>query len=293
MKTRNLKGFTLIELLVVIAIIAILAAILFPVFAQARTAAKKTATVAAMKQQALSVIMYSDDNDDIVPPRSRWEGFTAPAGQRFYTWERLVQPYTKNWQIFMSSEDSRPKYNAPFAQGYRRSFAGAANMFITEQDTTANTTTTSAKKPSRTLSGVPQPADTILLGMKFMNHRTIANYWDDKTWGNEAVIFNTRSANMPLSDIRAPHGEIQNVYGGSSVWAYSDGHVKVIRAGGYATNLLTGMQNNVHGTVLPGYEQRAAYWVATFLPAWDGGISCLDAEPIVDSSQNDCKLPGE
>jgi prepilin-type N-terminal cleavage/methylation domain-containing protein len=60
-------GFTLIELLVVIAIIAILAAILFPVFAQAKVAAKKTADLSNTKQLALGTVMYSTDNDDLFP----------------------------------------------------------------------------------------------------------------------------------------------------------------------------------------------------------------------------------
>jgi prepilin-type N-terminal cleavage/methylation domain-containing protein len=61
---RNRSAFTLIELLVVIAIIAILAAILFPVFAQAKLAAKGTASLSNTKQQSLGVIMYTNDYDD-------------------------------------------------------------------------------------------------------------------------------------------------------------------------------------------------------------------------------------
>src|ERR1700759_5194353 len=61
------KGFTLIELLVVIAIIAILAAILFPVFAQAKEAAKKTTCLSNMKQLTLGVLMYQGDSDDALP----------------------------------------------------------------------------------------------------------------------------------------------------------------------------------------------------------------------------------
>ena len=60
-------AFTLIELLVVIAIIAILAAILFPVFAQAKEAAKKTTTLSNLKQTATAILMYSGDNDDYFP----------------------------------------------------------------------------------------------------------------------------------------------------------------------------------------------------------------------------------
>ena len=61
------KAFTLIELLVVIAIIAILAAILFPVFAQAKAAAKKAVSISNQKQISLSIIMYGGDFDDMYP----------------------------------------------------------------------------------------------------------------------------------------------------------------------------------------------------------------------------------
>jgi len=68
----NRRAFTLIELLVVIAIIAILAAILFPVFAQAKLAAKGAASISNIKQIALSSIMYSDDNDDVMVKAGAW-----------------------------------------------------------------------------------------------------------------------------------------------------------------------------------------------------------------------------
>ncbi len=64
------KAFTLIELLVVIAIIAILAAILFPVFAQAKMAAKKSVDLSNMKQQGLAIVMYANDYDDTAPAKT-------------------------------------------------------------------------------------------------------------------------------------------------------------------------------------------------------------------------------
>lgn len=83
------RGFTLIELLVVIAIIAILAAILFPVFAQAKAAAKRTATISNLKQNVLAVNMYATDYDDLVP--LVWQDWP----NNLFIIQKLY-PYTKN-----------------------------------------------------------------------------------------------------------------------------------------------------------------------------------------------------
>jgi prepilin-type N-terminal cleavage/methylation domain-containing protein/prepilin-type processing-associated H-X9-DG protein len=102
------RAFTLIELLVVIAIIAILAAILFPVFAQAKMAAKKTACLSNTKQVALSAIMYGADYDDFLP-LSISGSYFGDAGPRLdsilpnhaVTWVFLVQPYIKTLQMMV------------------------------------------------------------------------------------------------------------------------------------------------------------------------------------------------
>jgi len=88
------KGFTLIELLVVIAIIAILAAILFPVFAQAKLAAKKTTDLSNLKQFGLAAMMYSSDSDDYFPRNDYLRvGFQTWAP---FTWREAVGGYVKN-----------------------------------------------------------------------------------------------------------------------------------------------------------------------------------------------------
>ena len=80
MQTRTNRGFTLIELLVVIAIIAILAAILFPVFAQARDAARRANCISDLRQIALAHQMYVQDNDDALPSFDAWRGaFSEPS----------------------------------------------------------------------------------------------------------------------------------------------------------------------------------------------------------------------
>ena len=93
------RAFTLIELLVVIAIIAILAAILFPVFAQAKEAAKKTKSLAQMRQLSASVMMYAGDYDDYFVPASNR---AVPAGQDPTVWPPLVNPYVKNEEMFVA-----------------------------------------------------------------------------------------------------------------------------------------------------------------------------------------------
>ena len=99
------KAFTLIELLVVIAIIAILAAILFPVFAQAKEAAKKTSCLSNDKQMATALFMYAGDSDDMLCQTS-WEKDAAHPYQ--VHWSFLMQPYIKNYQMFQCPSNSTP-----------------------------------------------------------------------------------------------------------------------------------------------------------------------------------------
>ncbi|RYG44583.1 prepilin-type N-terminal cleavage/methylation domain-containing protein [bacterium] len=98
------KAFTLIELLVVIAIIAILAAILFPVFAQAKLAAKKSADLSNTKQQGTALQIYLGDSDDTYPSAYYYPDDNSSAGG-YAHWSGVLQPYIKSTDMFVSPGD--------------------------------------------------------------------------------------------------------------------------------------------------------------------------------------------
>ena len=101
------RAFTLIELLVVIAIIAILAAILFPVFARAREKARQASCQSNEKQIILACIMYKTDYDGRFPRNctSSSSGSCVAPG---WDWREVTQPYTKNWQLFCCPSSDGP-----------------------------------------------------------------------------------------------------------------------------------------------------------------------------------------
>ena len=102
-------AFTLIELLVVIAIIAILAAILFPVFARARENARRSSCQSNLKQIALGMMQYTQDYDErSVPVRA------GGSGSAYFVWNDIVQPYLKSTQIFVCPSDSSSSHKLSY-----------------------------------------------------------------------------------------------------------------------------------------------------------------------------------
>ncbi|MBL8049294.1 MAG: prepilin-type N-terminal cleavage/methylation domain-containing protein [Chthonomonas sp.] len=170
------KAFTLIELLVVIAIIAILAAILFPVFTQAKVAAKKTAAISNQKQISLGFMMYTDQNDSQYPRRSGCEGGTslnpalntgttlrcaAPSfahSMTWQSWQKYVLPYVKSVPLF--EHPMRTKNAADWQNNGQLLNAFAINLGITGAAVTAFTST---PWTGGTQEGIPTPSETMLL----------------------------------------------------------------------------------------------------------------------------------
>ncbi len=132
-RSRSRSAFTLIELLVVIAIIAILAAILFPVFAQAREKARQTSCLSNLKQIGTGMMMYAQDADNLLPPYQYPESYIIAA---------RLDPYTKNRQIFkcpssaydMGSMQAKQTHNGDGTYNY---IANPANFGIKSNSTQA------------------------------------------------------------------------------------------------------------------------------------------------------------
>jgi prepilin-type N-terminal cleavage/methylation domain-containing protein/prepilin-type processing-associated H-X9-DG protein len=105
------RGFTLIELLVVIAIIAILAAILFPVFAQAREKARQISCASQENQIGLAMMQYLQDNDDRYPEVD-YNGTPGPNGNALVTWTWEIMPYIKDWNVMRCPDFNGNPFNA-------------------------------------------------------------------------------------------------------------------------------------------------------------------------------------
>ncbi len=223
------KGFTLIELLVVIAIIAILAAILFPVFARARENARRASCQSNLKQIGLGVMQYIQDYDEQYP---LWNISNAPYAyippnnggyyDGFWTygnWRYTIQPYVKSTQIFTCPSTIKPRagiYLAPNSDGSNGQSFPDANNYGANESVIGNNTPFSAAG----INGVallPMIADSSFY--LFTDPRRVIN-----------ANFNTGNT---YAAPEAPDGKLSRHLGGSNI-AFADGHVKFMNQGAMA-----------------------------------------------------------
>jgi len=151
------KGFTLIELLVVIAIIAILAAILFPVFARARENARRSSCLSNMKQIGLGIQMYTQDYDEkIVRYRYLVNGSTSS----YYGWQAALYPYVKSTQLFVCPSATKLAPAACTSAGYDPTYVSTtgtgSGSYGYNYDYLGNTTDIA-------LAAITVPSETVMI----------------------------------------------------------------------------------------------------------------------------------
>jgi len=225
MRSRTKNGFTLIELLVVIAIIAILAAILFPVFAQAREKARQITCTSNQKEIGIAILQYVQDYDETIPPSNYNDVATGSPD----TWMNIIDAYVKagypNHAVATGSQIASvftcPDYQATAVTANAtpaHSYVANANImppWIT------GTGETAATNPPLTIAALHAPASVVLIGEAAGGSRIF-------TWGDDVD-----TAPVIPGQTAAVFGSTQAIYlrarlrhNGGSNYLFADGHVK-------------------------------------------------------------------
>ena len=217
---RVRKGFTLIELLVVIAIIAILAAILFPVFARARENARRASCQSNLKQLGLGVLQYLQDYDSSYPPGRYASADTPPGGYwsgTLWFWPQIIFPYTKSTQILVCPSGVGSTASKPFSGQY-----GANRIVmplgppVTNESQFAATASTYMMMDAGSLTPYPTQIGT--------SPAAVGNlYLPGQGEAVGATCAGTGSADLTSDCLTGRH------FGGVNM-SYADGHVKWLKS---------------------------------------------------------------
>lgn len=204
-KTR--RGFTLIELLVVIAIIAILAAILFPVFARARENARRASCQSNLKQIGLGIAQYTQDYDEkLIPARNN-----SANGGNVAPWQHLVQPYVKSSQLFKcpsnTNNNNLDNTNVNGIPAYPISYV--ANAGQTDNTNGTNGARPMADTDSASLAALDSVATTLLIIER-------NNGGDDKFYQAGDISSGVGNSNVTN-------------HLGTTNFLFADGHVKALK----------------------------------------------------------------
>lgn len=281
---RCRKGFTLIELLVVIAIIAILAAILFPVFAQAREKARQASCLSNQKQLGLAIIQYVQDYDETYPIGAQADSsnpdaiFTWVIGQ---TWMRNVEPYVKSTAVYRCPSDPGADLSVALLP-LGPSITYAANGYFNQDPDGSwrchgpisiggpDFSWIDGSQTGMAMSRIDNPAGTVLLA-EHANVWTpnpnnyIANLYSvgtgglilDRPWWGFAPACLPNSSSSGCYTHKAPtpetgrfdpdglNGGVMAIHSGMANFAFCDGHVKAMKPKATNPDPVNQPQNNM------------------------------------------------
>jgi len=198
-------GFTLIELLVVIAIIAILAAILFPVFAQAREKARSIDCVSNLKQLSLANLQYSEDYDEFNVPV-----FEANSG---IPWWQALDPYVKSMSVYLCPDDTYSRGPGIIPVSYSIAFDWG-DWGLCNNNGCTNEAKWSAAGAN--VAKITQPSSTILFGERWNSYKQWGQGWAADLWCNDGEYLYGQNGHMPASI----------GHSGGSNYGFCDGHAK-------------------------------------------------------------------
>lgn len=234
---RRKRGFTLIELLVVIAIIAILAAILFPVFAKAREKARQTACLSNQKQIGLGFLQYVQDNDEVFPASTYFgtgigtfnDNGTQRTGNGILVgWADALQPYLKSVAVLHCPDDTVPQTQDPFADQYQNGGSGPGAYTSYFYNVTVGSPGANYNGAGLSQSQFLQPASTIVTGDGSAYSASAALPYNNGFYCNFQINSQKGGANCTAAQGAISDAASTRHTSGAN-YAFADGHAKYVR----------------------------------------------------------------